>query len=215
MNFKQQALGGFSNVPDNELLVQSNTVLQAMTDNTHYPAPVPDLAEVATACDDFSAKLAIARKRSGPEETSAKNDARLVLADLMKRLAFHVNTTARGNLTVLLSSGFRISAYPQQGRVPEQPFGGRLVRGRQSGQLVFSVQKVPGKLYYEYRYGTKAEGDAEPSVGGAIRDDLVRGQCNRSGNGDGALLCAGPCVQWLWQIGMERTGIMHRALTQG
>ncbi|WP_257670465.1 hypothetical protein [Parapedobacter tibetensis] len=165
MNIKHQARGGFTKFPDDELLVQASTVLQAMDGNANFPTPTPDLAEVTAARDDFSAKLAIARKRSGPEETSAKNDARLVLADLLKRLAFYVSTTANGNLTVLLSSGFRATAYPQQGRVPAQPFGALLARGRQSGQLVFSVYKVVGALYYEYRYGTKAEGDAEPQWG--------------------------------------------------
>src|SRR5690606_30601147 len=38
-------------------------------------------------------------------------------------------------------------------------------RGRQLGQLVFGVQKVPGKLYYEYRYGTREEGEADPQWG--------------------------------------------------
>src|SRR5690606_4887305 len=133
--------------------------------NPHYPAPVPDLSEVSDAHDDFAAKLGIARKRSGPEETSAKNDARRVLAGLLKRLAFYVTTTADGDLTVLLSSGFRTTAYPQRGRVPERPFGARLVRGRQSGQLVFSVQRVPRTLYYEYRYGTKQEDETEPAWG--------------------------------------------------
>ncbi len=165
MSIKQQALGGFSNTPDDELLVQAGTVLQAMDGNANFPTPVPELEEVATARDDFAAKLAIARKRSGPEETSAKNDARLALMDLLKRLAFDVTSTAKGNLTVLLSSGFRTSACPQRGRVPEQPVNGRLVRGRQSGQLVFSMQKVPSKLYYEYRYGTKGEGEVEPRWG--------------------------------------------------
>jgi len=168
MNFKHQARGGFSNVPDDELLVHANTVLLAMEGNTNFPAPTPDLAVVTTARDDFETKLAIARKRNRPEETSAKKDARLVLADLLKQLAFHVTTTAAGNLTVLLSSGFRTTAYPQRGTVPAQPFGGLLVRGRQSGQLVFSVQKVPGKLYYEYRYGTKREGDVEPQWGDVL-----------------------------------------------
>lgn len=165
MNIKFQARGGFSNVPDDELLVHASTVLQAMAGNAHYPAPTPDLAEVADARDDFAAKLSIARKRSGPEETSAKNDARRLLARLLKQLAFYVSATADGDLTVLLSSGFRTTRYPQRGRVPAQPFGTRLIRGRQSGQLVCSVQKVPGTLYYEYRYGTKAAQEADPDWG--------------------------------------------------
>ncbi len=165
MDFKHQARGGFSNIPDDELLVQANTVLQAMDGNANFPTPVPDLADVITARDDFAAKLAIARKRSGPEETSAKVDARSVLTDLLKRLAFYVSTTADGSLTVLLSSGFRTTAYPQRGRVPEQPFGMRLERGRQSGQLMFNMEKVRGTLYYEYRYGPKPDGEIEPQWG--------------------------------------------------
>lgn len=168
MNIKFQARGGFTNVPDDELLVHANTVLQAMDGNAHYPTPAPELAEVTAARDDFATKLGVARKRSGPEETSAKNDARRLLARLLKELAFYVSTTAAGDLTVLLSSGFRTTNYPQRGRVPAQPFGVKLIRGRQSGQLVCSVQKVPGTLYYEYRYGTKTAEEAEPNWGESL-----------------------------------------------
>lgn len=175
MNIKHQARGGFTNIPDEELLVHANTVLQAMENNPNFPDPVPALDDVSDARDDFSTKLGIARKRSGPEETSAKNDSRQVLGDMLKRLAFYVSTTADGDLTVLLSSGFRPTAYPQQGRVPEQPFGVRLVRGLQSGQLVLSVGKVHGTLYYEYRYGTKDEEDVEPNWGEPLITTSSRG----------------------------------------
>ena len=63
MNFKHQARGGFTNIPDDELLVHANTVLLAMVENTNFPNPTPDLADVQAARDDFEAKLAIARKR--------------------------------------------------------------------------------------------------------------------------------------------------------
>lgn len=153
---KEESLHSFPSFPDASSLFPDTSLSFRSTSTPRRGT---------TARDDFAAKLAIARKRSGPEETSAKKDARVVLADLLKQLAFHVTTTAAGNLTVLLSSGFRTTAYPKRGTVPAQPFGGLLVRGRQSGQLVFSVQKVPGKLYYEYRYGMKGEGDVEPQWG--------------------------------------------------
>ncbi len=178
MNIKHQARGGFRNFPDDELLVQAETVIQAMTGNANFPDPTPDLADVATARDDFAAKLAVARKRSGPEETALKNDARLVLGDLLKRLAFYVSTTADGNLAMLLSSGFRTTAYPKSGRIPERPITIRLRDGRQSGQLVLAFNKVPGSLFYEYRYGVMDEalGEhqwSEPLTTTSSRDNVI------------------------------------------
>lgn len=165
MNIKYQARGGFTKTPDEELLVHANTILEAMDGNPYYPSPMPALADVSIARDEYAIKLSIARKGSGPEATSAKNDAKRRLGDLLKRLAFYVSITADGNLTALLSSGFRPTAYPQHGHVPDRPVGLRLIRGRQSGQLIFSLQKVHGTLYYEYRYGVKAADAIEPEWG--------------------------------------------------
>lgn len=72
MNFKHEARGGFSTATDEEVLVHANTVLQAMDSNPNFPAPVPDLVDVTAARDDFAAKLAIARKRSGPRKRRPK-----------------------------------------------------------------------------------------------------------------------------------------------
>ncbi|MFB2121055.1 fibronectin type III domain-containing protein [Parapedobacter sp. 2B3] len=180
MNIKHQARGGFRQVADDELLVQAETVIAAMDSNANFATPTPDLTAVGAAKDDFSAKLAVARKRSGPEETELKNQSREALAELLKQLAFYVSTTANGNLAVILSSGFQATAYPRRGRVPEQPYAVRLNDGRLSGQLTFTLPKVPGALFYEYRYGTLDEATNEPLWGEPIlttssRDNLIAG----------------------------------------
>jgi len=180
MNIKHQARGGFKQTPDDELLVQAETVLAAMDGNINFATPTPDLTAVGAAKDDFSAKLAIARKRSGPEETELKNQSREALAGQLKQLAFYVSTTANGNLATILSSGFQATAYPRRGHVPERPYALRLADGRQSGQLVFTLPKVPGALFYEYRYGTLDEETNEPLWGEPIlttssRDNLIAG----------------------------------------
>lgn len=178
MNIKHQARGGFRQISDDELLVQVETVLAAMDTNANFVTPTPDLTAVTAAKDDFSAKLAIARKRSGPEETELKNQSRVALAELLKQLAFYVSTTAAGNLAVILSSGFQATAYPRRGRVPERPYAVRLADGRLSGQLVFMLPKVPGALFYEYRYGivddvTKEYAWGEPVLTTSSRDNLI------------------------------------------
>ncbi len=180
MNIKHQARGGFKHTPDDELLVQAETVLAAMDGNANFATPVPALAAVTAAKEDFSAKLAIARKRSGPEETELKNQSRDALAELLKQLAFYVSTTAAGNLAVILSSGFQATAYPRRGSVPDRPFAVRLYDGRLSGQLVFTLPKVPRALFYEYRYGTRDEASgvhewSEPILTTSSRDNLVAG----------------------------------------
>lgn len=178
MNIKHQARGGFKQIPDDELLVQAETVLAAMDSNVNFATPTPDLTTVGAAKDDFSAKLAIARKRSGPEETELKNQSRQALADLLKQLAFYVSTTANGNLAFILSSGFQATAYPRRGRVPERPVAVRLNDGRLPGQLVFTLPKVPGALFYEFRYGTRDEVTneqlwGEPVLTTSSRDNLI------------------------------------------
>ena len=180
MNIKHQARGGFRHTPDDELLVQAETVLAAMDSNANFASPTPDLPTVLAAKDDFSAKLAIARKRSGPEETELKNQSREVMSELLKQLAFYVSTTANGNLAIILSSGFQATAYPRRGHVPERPYALRLNDGRQSGELVFTLPKVPGALFYEYRYGTLDKDTnihqwSEPILTTSSRDNLIAG----------------------------------------
>lgn len=180
MNIKHQARGGFKQTSDDELLVQAETVLAAMEGNANFETPTPALAAVEDAKADFATRLATARKRSGPEETALKNQSRDALSELLKQLAFYVSTTANGNLAVILSSGFQATAYPRRGRVPERPYGVRLADGRQSGQLAFTLAKVPGALFYEYRYGpldveTNAYQWGEPVLTTSSRDNLVAG----------------------------------------
>lgn len=165
MNIKRQARGGFTNTRDEDLLVQAETVYAAMDGNPNFPSPDPDLADIRAALDDYSQKLAAARKRGGPEQTALKDKSRSVLQELLKRLAFYVSNTAAGDLSVLLSSGFRPTAYPSGGIPPEVITGLRLRDGRQSGHLVLSFAPDRQALFYEYRFGTRSDEEVEPQWG--------------------------------------------------
>jgi len=146
-----------------------------MNGNAHFPSPVPDLDEVRDALEDYSLKLAAARKRGGPEQTALKDKSRLVLEELLKRLAFYVSTTAAGDLSVLLSSGFRPTGLPVGGLPPSAVTRVILRDGRQVGQLSLSFDPVKHALFYQYRYGLREEGEAEPAWGEELMTTSSRG----------------------------------------
>lgn len=152
MATKARALVGFSDMKDDELVVAANTIIGAMTDNEHYPAPTPTLQEVQDLLDDFTAKLAASRRRGSPQDTAVKDEAKPVLAAALQRLGYNVNSVAQGRLSVLLSSGFPTSATVSgQTFVPPQVEGVRAGDGRQSLSTVstgvrFIVEQIDGKV---------------------------------------------------------------------
>lgn len=152
MATKAKALIGFSRMKDDELMVTANTIVGAMTDNTHFPAPVPALEEIQAVLDDFTVKLASARKRGSPEDTAIKDEAKTVLANELQRLAYHVNAVAEGRLSVLLSSGFPTNSAATTAMVPLPVQNVRASDGRQSGQIRLDFASQRGIRVYEYRY---------------------------------------------------------------
>src|SRR5690606_19432629 len=126
---KTKALSGVSRMKDYELLVAVNTIIGAMTDNQHFSSHTPTLAEVQVLLDDFSNKLAQARKRGSPEDTALKGDSRMVLEDSLQQLGYYVNSVAKGHLATVLSSGFPVSTSQTTNLVPLRGESGQLVHG--------------------------------------------------------------------------------------
>lgn len=161
MDITRFALGGFKSHKDDELLVRGTTVLQAMNNNAFFPEPTPALEDVQALLDDFSAKLAVAKRKGSPADTAFKNASRKLLSTALNQLAFYVSQVARGELPVLLSSGFIISSYPRSGDVPEVIRGVMLRDARQSGQMRLDFSKQSKVLLYEYRYGQESDGEGQ------------------------------------------------------
>lgn len=146
---------------DDELARQTATIIQAMTDNDNFETPVPPLEDVQTALDDYLLKLSGATKRGGAEQTALKDEAKAELADLLKKLAFYVNTNTQGKLSVLKSSGFPTSDYPMAGDVPTRVYDVRIRNGRMDGEVNITFKAVSKSLFYEYRYALVDEGEPE------------------------------------------------------
>ena len=160
MATKFKALISFSRMKDDELMVTSNTIIGAMTDNTHFPTPSPGLDELQGLLDDFSTKLAVARKRGSPEDTALKNESREPLVDMLRKLGYYVNREADGHLSTLLSSGFPTNSPSGPSLIPLAVEGVQLRDGRQSGQVRLDFVKQRGTLLYEYRYRDITDGES-------------------------------------------------------
>ncbi len=161
MATKMKALIGFGKMKDDELVIVCNTIIGAMTGNAKYPTPTPELTDIQVLLDDFTAKLAIARKRGSPEDTALKDESRSPLIVVMQQLGYYVNSVAQGHLSTLLSSGFPTNSTSFANQVPLKVDNVRLSDGRQSGQvkLDFAPQRIA--TIYEYRYRIRTDNPSE------------------------------------------------------
>lgn len=146
---------------DQELLTFGYTVQAAMDGNAYFAAPEPDLATLLAAVDDFREKMEAANRKGSPLDFSLKNDSREVLIETLKRLAFYVNTTANGELSVILSSGFRPVALPTKSVPPETPLWVTLADYRQKGQARLDFEAVDNVRLYEYQYTDEVDANGE------------------------------------------------------
>lgn len=141
---------------DNDALLITDTasIITAMTGNPNYPTPTPDLAAVTTAQTEFSAAVADAAG-GGVALTSAKNDKRAALVVLLRELASYVQVACKGDLTVLLSSGFPIQKPQRQplGVLPA-PANLTVTLGARTGELNAGVAPVTGAAIYNWRVTT-------------------------------------------------------------
>lgn len=149
---KAKALIPFPVMKDDELLVASQTILAAMEENDRFPDPSPELEDIRQLLDDFTAKLARARKRGSPEDTAHKQESKKALAESLQKLGYYVNSVAEGNLPTVLSSGFPTNATAVPTVVPLPVRNVQLSDGRQSGHLRLDFEKQEKVLLYEYIY---------------------------------------------------------------
>ncbi len=151
---------GFANLSDMELDNFAQAVGDAMAGNATYPSPPVTLASLATARDDFTAKIAAAQV-GGPAATAAKNNSRQVLIGMLRQLAAYVQINCNNDQALLLSSGFQMQSTNRASVQLDKPEGLAIKNGS-SGQLVGSVTPVKNTNMYEGH--AKLDGDWLPSI---------------------------------------------------
>src|SRR5258708_6746065 len=91
---------GFSNLPDTELDNFILNVINGMTGNVNFPTPPVTMANLQTAKDDFTAKIAAAQI-GGPPDTANKNNSRGTALDMLHDLANYVQIRCNDDMGIL------------------------------------------------------------------------------------------------------------------
>lgn len=150
---------------DDSLSILAGRTLASMTGNVHFPDPRPDMDEYGLLVNDYRQKQEIASNGGSRWEKEARDNAKAALAQVMKELAFYVNTVAKGNREMLASSGFEIVPEDKPSKVPGIPGNARLIDGNVSGEMRFMFNALRSAREYEYCYATSLDGDGKPDWG--------------------------------------------------
>jgi hypothetical protein len=154
---------GFGKLGDTGLDNFAQSVIDGMTGNANFPTPPVTMANLRTAKDDFTTKIAAALS-GGVADTAAKNNSRQTLMGMLRQLAAYVQMISNGDLAVLLSSGFQAQSTNRASVQLDKP-AGLIVKNGMSGQLVATVNAVRNTNMYEGRIRLSDEGSSWlPSV---------------------------------------------------
>jgi len=169
---------GFGRLPDTELDNFAQGVINALTGNAAFPAPPITMANLQTAKDDLTAKMAAAQT-GGPADTAAKNNSKQTLITMLRDVAAYVQIRCNNDPAILLSSGFEMQSTNRAQVELTKPQSLSLKNGA-AGQLIGRVDPVKSANMYEGRI-KPSDGDWLPSVftGDSqhiIFDGLTRGK---------------------------------------
>jgi hypothetical protein len=153
--FLRKVVKTFKQLADAKLLTFAQNVTTSMAKAVAvYPTPVPTLADVNTALDNYAGLLQLAADRS-KVQVVLKNQAKRDLLVLMSQLADYVNLTGQGDEGVLVKSGFVLNKVPQPVSL-KAPTRVVVLDGGNSGELVLKFKSVTGASSYLFQYTTDA-----------------------------------------------------------
>jgi len=153
----------FSRFTDAELLLKANSIAAAMTDNPNFPEPWPVQAPAFISIRDAIDLFQIAVQDALNRDTTKillRDKARETLVHRLLDLVPYVELVAKGDVNILLSSGFDIGkerTHTGSTRIIlGAPTDFWVKRNDKEGELVAHVAKLQGAGGYELQI---AEGD--------------------------------------------------------
>jgi hypothetical protein len=137
----------FSRTSDSALNVFTTEVINAMTGNPAYPAPLVPLGEMADLQNTFGEAMTVASV-GGQYATAVKNSARAALLSALRRQASYVQGVAKHDVTQLLSSGFKAAS---QNRAQTQLAAPaiRAILNERSEQLTLRLTPIANARNYQ------------------------------------------------------------------
>lgn len=146
------AFGWLTAGTDSEVVVTTSSGLKGIAAHPEtFTDPVPPLATVQTALDQFMDSIAVAAV-GGPVQTAVKNAKRVELAVLVRPLCNYVSTVCNGDMAKLLSSGLPVQN-PNRSRLGPlpQPSAPTVTDGITTGTLNVATSPINGAGIYNWQ----------------------------------------------------------------
>ena len=138
---------GFNALKEDELDTVGQSIINKMTGNPNFTSPIPPLADVQTALDEFMA--AMADLGAGKGSTIIKDQKKTTLLDLLTKLATYVQLNCQDDAAIIESSGFKI----KQAKTPIGPLPKPVLKVEAGGpgQVKLTATSV-GANSYQFEY---------------------------------------------------------------
>lgn len=142
---------GLQKLNDGQLEDQALAVAAAMAGNKNFPEPTPALADLNNSIQLFSDALALAKSRD-KVKVAIKNKLRQQLQLLLTDLAGYCSYTAKGDRSLLSSSGFTLNAETSAAKILTQPENFTVQPGNNSGEIYLYINAVSNVRTYLFLY---------------------------------------------------------------
>ena len=143
---------------DEVLEVKVQAIIQSMTGNAHFPAPIPELDALKTAFAAF--QTALVKQRNGSkEDTASKNVARVALLNAYRALGSVVEVKSNHDLAVLLSSGYEARKAPTPAGRLAKPKDLKVILTDKPGSVKLSISKIENAGSYMFQYALSPVAD--------------------------------------------------------
>lgn len=142
---------GYTRMSDARLQEHAQAIIAAMQDNKNFSDAQPMLTAVNDALNAFTEALSQAKTRDRVR-VAFKNEVRAKLAAALRTLANFCTFKADGERSLLASSGFPLTSEQRTTQPLALPENFSVRLGNNSGEVMLSVNKVPGALAYIFQY---------------------------------------------------------------
>ena len=144
---------------DAELVIEVQSMETHIATNTNFPTPSPAVSALTTQRIKFQAAVAKAHKGT-PTDTSAKNDERKVLEEMVHVEGAYVQLASGGDETKILSSGMHTAASKGHLGAFEVVSGFNVLTQQASNKVMVSCKAMPKARFYEIMFTPSPATDA-------------------------------------------------------
>lgn len=121
-----------------------------MIGNINFPNPDPAIEELISSHKEFMKSLAY--HDGGTTTTFEKNQKRTTLLDLLRSLGLYVQANCNNNLSIAVSSGFKVKKAREKRRILDKPQHFKAEEGPYPGSIKLSLDPVKGAIIYLYMW---------------------------------------------------------------